>query len=99
MKKNKLAIPGLAFGLIAPALAANPACERKEVEIKRQIQYAKDANNTHRVRGLEKALSQVQTHCSDADLIKDKKKDVAEQKEDIDEVLAKIQEKQSEETS
>lgn len=96
MKKSKLAVSVLMFGLVAPALAASPACERKEAEIKTQIQHATQNDNTHRVRGLEKALSQVQTHCSDAGLIKDKKEDIADQQEDIDKMLAKIQEKKSE---
>ncbi|KAA0889949.1 DUF1090 domain-containing protein [Pusillimonas sp. ANT_WB101] len=96
MNTIKLAIPILLFGLVGPALAASPACERKEVEIKNQIQHAKENNNMHRVRGLEKALSQVQAHCTDAALIKDKKEDIAEQQEDIDELLEEIQQKQSE---
>lgn len=96
MNKTKVALSILMLGLVAPALAASPACERKEAEIKNQIQHATQNNNSHRVRGLEKALSQVQTHCTDAGLIKDKKEDIADQQEDIDELLAKIEDKKSE---
>jgi len=86
----------LSCGLIAPAMAANPACERKAAQIEQQIQHAKAAGNTHRVSGLEKALSQARTNCTDAGLIAEQRADIAEQQEDIDEILEDIQEKQAE---
>lgn len=86
----------LMHGFAASAMAANPACERKEAEIERQIEHAKAAGNHHRLRGLENALSSVRAHCTDAKLIEDKKRDIAEQQEEIDEVLEEIREKESE---
>ncbi|MDS1141058.1 DUF1090 domain-containing protein [Pusillimonas sp. SM2304] len=85
----------LLFG-VAPAMAANPACERKAVEIAQQIKFAQEANNSQRQRGLEKALSMVQQHCTDAGLIKDQKQDIAEQQEEVDDILEEIQQKESE---
>lgn len=96
MKKNTFAIAILAFGFSAPVLAVNPACEQKKIEIQRQIQHAQEAGNTHRMRGLETALSKVKTYCTDAGLIKDQKKDIADQQKDIDDLLEEIQEKESE---
>lgn len=93
---NRLALLVLMGCFATPAMADNPACQRKSAEIERQIEHAKEAGNRNQVQGLEKALSQVKANCTDAALIADKKKDIADQQEDIDEILADIKEKQSE---
>lgn len=93
---NRLALLVLMCSFATPALAENPACQRKSAEIEQQIERAKEAGNRNQVQGLEKALSQVKENCTDAALIADKKKDIADQQEDIDEILADIKEKQSE---
>lgn len=96
MGKNKLAVLVLMLCFAAPALANNPACQRKSAEIQQQIEQAKQAGNHNRIRGLEKALSRVKENCTNATLIADKKKDIADQQEDIDEILQDIQKNQSE---
>ena len=81
---------------IAPAMAADPACVRKAAEIAQQIKFAQDAGNHQRVRGLEKALSSVRANCTGAGLVQDKQREIAEQQEEVDEVLAEIREKETE---
>lgn len=96
MATKHLAALLLACGLVTPVMASNPACDQKASELERQIQYAKEAGNNHRVAGLEKALSAVRKNCTDAGLIREMKHDIAEQEDDIDEILEDIREKESE---
>lgn len=52
--------------LPAFASAAEGGCAAKAQDIQQQIDYATQHGNTHRVDGLKKALSEVQTHCTEA---------------------------------
>ncbi|EIY5101838.1 DUF1090 domain-containing protein [Klebsiella sp. JB_Kp018] len=64
-----------------PALAANPAatgCEAKRQDIEQQIRYARSNGNDHRIAGLEKALSEVNAHCTDSGLRAEREADVRE---------------------
>ncbi|MGO3130692.1 MAG: DUF1090 domain-containing protein [Alcaligenes sp.] len=79
-----------------PAWADNPACQYKAAEIQNQIEYARQHGNEHRVRGLERALTNVQTHCKDVNLLRDKQEEIREQEEDIQERINEIAEKRSE---
>lgn len=78
------------------AQAANPACQRKAANIQHQIEQARQHGNTHRRAGLERALANVEAHCTDASLIRDKKADIAEQREEVDEILEALQQKRAE---
>lgn len=40
-------------------------CAKKIDQIKRQLGYAKARDNTYRIAGLEKALSETQANCTD----------------------------------
>lgn len=73
--------------------AANPACQQKAASIQQQIAQAKEHGNTHRQRGLERALANVEAHCTDAGLIRDMKADIAEQREEVNEVQTALQQK------
>ena len=85
------------LGVMAlPAWADNPACQYKAAEIQNQIEYARQHGNEHRVRGLERALANVQAHCKDANLLRDKQEEIREQEEDIQERINEIAEKRSE---
>ncbi|GHC53667.1 hypothetical protein GCM10010096_27570 [Alcaligenes pakistanensis] len=85
------------LGVMAlPAWADNPACQYKAAEIQNQIDYARQHGNEHRVRGLERALANVQAHCKDANLLRDKQEEIREQEEDIQERINEIAEKRSE---
>lgn len=64
-----------------PALAANPAatgCEAKRQDIEQQIRYARSNGNDHRIVGLEKALSEVNAHCTDSGLRAEREADARE---------------------
>ena len=73
----------LSLLILAPAAQANSLCAEKEQEIQRQISYAEQHNNTHRVAGLKKALSEVQAHCTDSKLIASHQEKIASQKREI----------------
>ena len=80
--KNRIV---LAFGLFAMttgAFAATP-CQEKEQDIQREIQYAEKHHNQHRIDGLNKALREVQSNCSDSKVRADHQKKIAEQKEEV----------------
>ncbi|CAM4178588.1 DUF1090 domain-containing protein [Kerstersia similis] len=79
-----------------PAQAANPLCERKAAEIEQQLDHARAYGNMYRQRGLERALSEVKLRCRDADLIQEKRAEIAEQAEKVDALLDEIEEKQME---
>lgn len=71
-------------------------CSGKKSAIQTQIDFAKKANNTYQVQGLEKALSDVNTYCNNSDLenkyknkIQDKLQDVKEQEADLQEAKLK----------
>ena len=56
--------------LIAPVVAnaqsATGECAAEKAEIQKQIDYAKQYGHSHKVAGLEKALREVNEHCTDA---------------------------------
>lgn len=96
MKKLQLAMVVVLSSLAYSASAQNHGCERKIQSLETQLNYAKQHGNMHRQRGLERAISNVQAHCTDAYLLRDLQEDIDDQKEDIDEILEEIQEKQAE---
>lgn len=72
------------------------SCDAKRNAIERELTYARGDNTTHRVRGLEKALAEVNTYCSDASIradiekeVRDAEDDVREREEDLREAQAK----------
>ncbi|GAB1095468.1 MAG: DUF1090 domain-containing protein [Shewanella algae] len=85
MKLTHIALFSLALFSL-PALAGGH-CAKKEAEIEKQISYAKEHNNSHRVRGLETALAEVRAHCTEAGEIK-------KQQDSRDELANKIRGKQ-----
>src|SRR5699024_8766514 len=38
-------------------------CQRKLANLEKQMEYAKQYNNTNRIRGLERAIANVKTYC------------------------------------
>ncbi|UUW17344.1 DUF1090 domain-containing protein [Serratia ureilytica] len=80
MKPNTILALGtiMLATLSTQALAAVTGCEAKKTEIRTQIDYAKSQGNSHQVAGLEKALNEVDTHCTDASLQQDRQLRVAE---------------------
>ncbi|GAD67378.1 hypothetical protein VPR01S_07_01780 [Vibrio proteolyticus NBRC 13287] len=71
-------------------------CERKFCEIESQIQIAKDEGNPFKLSGLNKALKEAKTHCSDDQLqqeltneIDELNRDIAEYQADLEDAKAK----------
>lgn len=81
----------LAFSQTSAA-AALTGCAAKKQEIQTQLDYAKSHNNQNQIHGLEKALTEVQDHCTDESLLKERTAKVNEKKEKVNERLAELQE-------
>lgn len=73
-----------------PVWADNPACQYRAAEIQNQIDYAREHGNVHKQSGLERALTQVQQHCKDEDLLRDAQEAIREQQEEIQERMEEI---------
>ena len=98
---SPLALLTLCSVLATPLMAAEetPAitgCAAKKQDIVTQIEQAKAHGNTAQQAGLEKALSEVTTHCTDASLKKerenkvlDAKHEVSERQADLDKAMKK----------
>lgn len=76
---------GLCYFFTTSSVMANDyeGCEYKRQNLERQIDYARAHNNTHRVAGLQEALRQVNEHCTDNQLLKQKENKVAEKQRKV----------------
>ncbi|MCO6537992.1 MAG: DUF1090 domain-containing protein [Gilliamella sp.] len=98
---SKLSVITLAISLSFGTYASNEqleglTCESKKQSIEKQIDYAKKNNNSHQIQGLEKALREVNEHCSNDDLeakykkkINEKSNKVAERTKELEQARAK----------
>lgn len=73
---------------------AEGGCAAKAQDIQQQIDYATQHGNTRRVEGLKKALSEVQTHCTEAGLQAERQKNIAEKQRKVDERRQELKEAQ-----
>ena len=71
-------------------------CDAKKQAIETKIEQAKKANNTFKVTGLEKALQQVDTNCSDETLEQKYKKLVDEKSKNVSDKTKELAEKTKE---
>ncbi len=80
-----LMLPVLA--LTSSAYAANPpeTCATKQQAIKQQLEVAHQHNNKDQIAGLQKALTQSQTNCSQPSLQKEQQQKIAEKQEKVNE--------------
>ncbi|EKF3857576.1 DUF1090 domain-containing protein [Salmonella enterica] len=70
--------------MVSDAFACgHEGCEYKRQHLERQIDYARAHNNTHRVAGLQEALSRVDEYCTDSWLLKLKENKVAEKQRKV----------------
>lgn len=67
----------------ASGAAQSTDCAVKKANIERQISYARQHGNTHRVNGLNKALGEISEHCTDADLLTARKNKIAEKEKKV----------------
>ena len=83
-----LALLTLTSALSTPLLAAETApqltgCAAKRQAISLQIEQAKAHGNSEQQAGLEKALSEVTAHCTDASLKKERENKVLDAKHEV----------------
>lgn len=71
------------------------SCDAKRSAIERELTYARGYNNVYRVRGLEKALAEVNTHCSDASIRADLEEDLLDAEEEVREREEDLREAQA----
>lgn len=86
-----------ACGLFTPfALAADATalkgCDAKKANLQTQIDYAKAHNNSHQQAGLQKALDEVNAHCTDASLRQEREQKITEAKHEVAERQADLAE-------
>lgn len=90
-----------ALGLSASAQAAE-SCASKTASLEKEISFAQQHGNLHKIAGLKKALAEVKAHCTDASVLADAKKEVkklekkvTEKREDIAEVQVDLRKAQA----
>ncbi|MCY1283286.1 Protein YqjC [compost metagenome] len=96
--KRHLPLP---FVLLAGALLAQPVaatetgCAAKRQAIEQRIEAAKAHGNSAQQAGLEKALAEVKTHCTDAGLRQEREAKIAEYQAEVRQREADLREAQA----
>lgn len=88
---NYRTVLALALLSLTSATQAASLCGEKETDIQREIGYAEKHHNQQRINGLNKALKELRTNCSDSGLRADHQKKINKQKEEIAERKADLQ--------
>ncbi|GAB3417667.1 DUF1090 domain-containing protein [Erwinia aphidicola] len=70
-------------------------CAAKRVEVAQQIQYADAHGNSAQKAGLERALKEIDQHCTDSSLMADRQQKVQEKMEKVAERQADLREAQA----
>lgn len=89
---NTRTVLAIALLSLTSATHANSLCSEKEQDIQREIGYAEKHQNKSRVDGLNKALKEVRTNCTDSSLRAAHQKKINEQKAEITERKADLKE-------
>ncbi|EAT5878025.1 DUF1090 domain-containing protein [Salmonella enterica] len=92
MKYIKI-IPPTTFILLfsIQSYAALPVgCAAKKQEVENQITYAREHNNTHQISGLEKAFREIEEHCTDPQLLKQRQLKITEKENKVTERQAEL---------
>ncbi|MCQ6260069.1 DUF1090 domain-containing protein [Pseudomonas sp. Q11] len=93
---SSIALLTLCSAMAAPLMAAEQTpeltgCAAKRQGIINQIELAKSRGNKDQQAGLETALSQVTTHCTDASLRKERENKVLEAKHEVSQRQADLE--------
>ncbi|MFM5558467.1 DUF1090 domain-containing protein [Aeromonas rivipollensis] len=80
-----LLLAGQAYG------SENVGCKAQHQAVTEQLAFAKAHDNGEQVKGLERALRNIEAHCTDEGLLKEQQKQVARQKEEVNERLLDLQ--------
>lgn len=89
MKKIIYIVSALLFPAIT--YAAPQTCADKKQQVEQELDYAKQHQQTHRVQGLEQALSNLNANCTDDRLKKEHQKNIDEKQHKLDKAQAELQ--------
>lgn len=100
MKYKNLLLPGLLIVVThSPVYASSDTatgCEAKRNDIQKEIEYAREYGRSQRLAGLEKALHELDSHCTDAGLRAEREYKVREKIEKVEERRKDLTEAQAE---
>lgn len=82
--------PAFMLLLSMQSYAAPVGCAAKKQEVENQITYAREHNNTHRIAGLQKALRELEAHCDDPQLLKQRQLKITEKENKVAERQAEL---------
>ena len=95
MKSCKTILAGLLILTPLHSVQAAAGCEAKRLNIEQQLDYARTNGNKYRIAGLEKALAELNTNCTDEGLraereskVKDKEFKLEERRQELSEAQA-----------
>lgn len=94
MPLRHLLLLTLSLSTFSAFSATADGCANKAQEIQQQIDYATQHGNTHRVEGLKKALSTVQSNCTEAGLKAKHQKEITEKQNKVAEREQELKEAQ-----
>ena len=99
MKHTQILLAGLlvlspAFSALAASQTAT-GCDAKRLNIEQQIDYARTHGNSHRISGLEKALSELNANCTDEGLHAERESDVSKKEQKVEERRQELAEAQA----
>lgn len=86
-------IVGISVLLLAGQAQGSEAvgCKARHQAVTDQLAIARAHDNKDQVAGLEQALRNIETHCTDAGLVEEQLQRVAKQKEEVEERLGDLQ--------
>ncbi|ECC7843040.1 DUF1090 domain-containing protein [Salmonella enterica] len=85
-------ISAVAVLLTEQAYAAAPiGCIAKRQDVENQIIYAREHNNTNQIAGLQKALREIEDHCTYSQLLKKRQLKIAEKEKKVAERQAELE--------
>ncbi|EAR5954681.1 DUF1090 domain-containing protein [Salmonella enterica] len=93
MKYIKIIPPTTFVLLLSIQSYATPpvGCAAKKQEVENQITYAREHNNTHQIAGLQKALREIEEHCTDPQLLRQRQLKIAEKEQKVAERQAELE--------
>lgn len=92
MKLRILTVVACVAALLPSTVFAANTCEEKKEVLEKELKIAKGYSNSGRIRGLERALANVNTWCDNADLRDDAANKVREKEEKVRERQAELTE-------
>ena len=78
-------IVATSFSIADESCVSIKGCAKKVCEVKKQIEMAKKYGNNDKIKGLNKALSEINDNCEDKDIISKIKEDLEEESKELEE--------------